>query len=123
MKKFFKDQYLQLLRKQGAKAGIVPVKNPDNERERLAEVKRLGIMELDLNGERRYNSMTQVATYLTGCNQSAINILGSTVQQCKANFGFNMLESTIQKEIPREISICQFSLDNPGQPVNYRKYF
>ena len=101
MKKFFKDQYLQLLRKQGAKAGIVPVENPDNEKERLAEVKRLGIMELDLNGERRYNSMTQVATYLTGCNQSAINILGSTVQQCKANFGFNMLDSTMLKEVPR----------------------
>jgi adenylate cyclase len=123
MKKFLKDQYLQLLRKQGAKAGIVPVENPDNEKERLAEVKRLGIMELDLNGERRYNSMTQVATYLTGCNQSAINILGSTVQQCKANFGFNMLESTIQKEIPREISICQFSLDNPGQPLIIENIF
>ena len=45
-----------------AKAGIVPVENPDNENERLAEVKRLGIVELDLDGESRYNSMTQVAT-------------------------------------------------------------
>ncbi|MEZ7973681.1 MAG: hypothetical protein QMC48_01455 [SAR324 cluster bacterium] len=62
MKKLFMDQYLQLLRKQWAKAGIVPVENPDNENERLAEVKRLGIMELDLDGESRYNSMTQVAT-------------------------------------------------------------
>ena len=48
MKKFFKDQYLQLLRKQGAKAGIVPVKNPDNENERLDEVKRFVIIELKL---------------------------------------------------------------------------
>jgi hypothetical protein len=62
MKKLFMDQYLQLLRKQWAKADIVPVENPDNENERLAEVKRLGIMELDLDGESRYNSMTQVAT-------------------------------------------------------------
>ena len=117
MKNFLKNQYLLLLRKQGIKAGIVPVKNPENEGERLAEVKRLGIMELDLSGERRYNSMTQVATYLTGCTQSAINILGSSVQQCKANFGFNMLESTMLKEVPREISVCQFSLDNPGKPL------
>ena len=80
MKNYFKNQYLQLLRNQGNKAGIVPVENTENEVERLAEVKRLGIMELDLSGERRYNSMTQVATYLTGCKQSAINILGSNVQ-------------------------------------------
>ena len=62
MKNFLKKKYFQLLRKQGIKAGIVPVQNPENEGERLAEVKRLGIMELDLSGERRYNSMTQVAT-------------------------------------------------------------
>ena len=117
MKNYFKNQYLQLLRNQGYKAGIVPVQNTENEVERLAEVKRLGIMELDLSDERRYNSMTQVATYLTGCKQSAINILGSNVQQCKANFGFNMMQSTMLKEIPREISVCQFSLSNPGQPL------
>jgi hypothetical protein len=99
MKKLFMDQYLQLLRKQWAKAGIVPVENLDNDR--LAEVKRLGIMELDLDGESRYNSMTQVATYCTGSNQGARNILGSTVQQCKANFGFNMLDSTMLKDVPR----------------------
>ena len=61
--------------------------------------------------------MTQVATYLTGCKQSAINILGSNVQQCKANFGFNMMQSTMLKEIPWEMSVCQFSLSNPGQPL------
>ena len=117
MKNIIKNQYLKLLRNQGNKAGIVPVENPANEDERLAEVKRLGIMDLDLSGERRYNSITQVATYLTGCNQSSINILGSSVQQCKANFGFNMLQSTMLKEVPREISVCQFSLANPGQPL------
>ena len=101
MKKLFMDQCLQLLRKQWAKADIVPVENPDNENERLAEVKRLGIKELDLDDESRYNSMTQVATYCTGSNQGARNILGSTVQQCKANFGFNMLDSTMLKEVPR----------------------
>ena len=48
MKNYFKNQYLQLLRNQGNKAGIFPVENTENEVERLAEVKRLGIMELDL---------------------------------------------------------------------------
>ncbi|MBL4826015.1 MAG: hypothetical protein JKY07_12440 [SAR324 cluster bacterium] len=123
MKNFLKNQYFKLLRNQGRKAGIVPVENPANEEQRLAEVKRLGIMELDLSGERRYNSMTQVATYLTGCTQSSINILGSTVQICKANFGFNKLENVIIKEVPREITVCQFSLDNPGQPLIIENIF
>ena len=117
MKNYFKNQYLQLLRNQGKKAGIVPFEKTENEVERLAEVKRLGILELELSGERRYNSMTQVATYLTGCKQSAINILGSNVQQCKANFCFNMMQSTMFMEIPTEISVCKFSLSNPGQPL------
>ena len=72
MKNYFKNQYLQLLRNQGNIAGIFPVENTENEVERLAEVKRLGIMELDLSGERHYNSMTQVATNLTGCKNKII---------------------------------------------------
>jgi len=80
-------------------------------------VKRLGVLDLDLSSERRYNSMTQVATYLTDCPQSTINILGSDVQQCKAGFGFKPEEFDMMKEIPREISICQFSLAKPGQPL------
>ncbi|MBC8259322.1 MAG: hypothetical protein H8E38_09920 [SAR324 cluster bacterium] len=123
MRSFLKNQYLQLLRKQGSKAGLIPVENPPNEDKRLEEVKRLGIMNLDLSGKHRYNSMTQVATYLTDCTQSAINILGSNVQQCKANFGFNMMQSTMLKEVPREISVCQFSLDNPGQPLIIENIF
>ena len=31
MKNYFKNQYLQLLRNQGNKAGIVPVENTENE--------------------------------------------------------------------------------------------
>ena len=34
MKNYFKNQYLQLLRNQGNKAGIVPVENTENEVER-----------------------------------------------------------------------------------------
>ena len=71
----------------------------------------------DRSSERRYNSLTQVATYLTDCPQSTINILGSDVQQCKASFGFKPEELDMMKEIPREISICQFGLAKPGQPL------
>ena len=28
-----------------------------------------------------------------------------------------MIENTLLKEMPREISICQFSLSNPSQPL------
>ena len=108
---------LEMLREAGVIAGIVPVQNLFNEDQRVAEVKRLGILDLDLSSERHYNSMTQVATYLTDCPQSTINILGSSVQQCKASFGFDPQQIDIMKEIPREISVCQFSLAKPGQPL------
>ena len=117
MKKFFKDKINNILRDQGLKAGIVPVENPENEDHRLAEVQRLGVLDRDLSGERRYNSMIQLASYLTGCEHSMINILDADIQQCKASFGFNMLRKTMMEEMPREISICQFSLTNPSQPL------
>ena len=110
MEKMGKQEFMEMLREEGKKAGIEPVKNLFNEDQRLAEVKRLGILDLDLSSERRYNSLTQVATYLTDCPQSTINILGSDVQQCKAGFGFKPEELDMMKEIPREISICQFGL-------------
>ena len=78
MKKFIRNQLNSLLRNQGEKAGIIPIADPKNEAKRLAEVERLGIMNRDISGERKYNSMTQVASYLTSCKQSMINILDST---------------------------------------------
>ena len=72
MENMDKQELLESLRQEGEKAGIVPVKNLFNEDQRIAEVKRLGILDLDLSRERRYNSMTQVATYLTDCPQSVI---------------------------------------------------
>ena len=82
MKQFIRNQFNNLLRSQARKAGNVPVENPVNEEDRLAEVKRLGVLDRDLSSENRYSAMTQVASYLTGCAQSAINILGSNVPQC-----------------------------------------
>ena len=74
---------LEMLLESGVKVCIVPVQNLFNEDQRVAEVKLLGILDLDLRSENRYNSMTQIATYLTDCPKSTINILGSSVQKCK----------------------------------------
>ena len=117
MEKMGKQEFMEMLREEGKKAGIEPVKNLFNEDQRIEEVKRLGILDLNLSSESRYNSMTQVATYLTDCTQSQINILGSDVQQCKASFGFAPEQIEMMEEIPREISICQFGLAKPGQPL------
>ena len=117
MEKMGKQELMEMLREEGKKAGIKPVKNLFNEDQRIEEVKRLGILDLNLSSESRYNSMTQVATYLTDCPQSQINILGSDVQQCKASFGFAPEQIEMMEEIPREISICQFGLAKPGQPL------
>ena len=112
-----RSENLNKLRKLGAEAGLESVSNLFNEPQRLAEVKRLGILDLDVSHERRYNAITQVATYLTDCPQSSINILGSDVQQCKASFGFSPEQKDMIAEIPREISVCQFGLERPGQPL------
>ena len=117
MKSFFRNQLNNILRKKGEKVGIIPVANLDNEDQRLAEVSRLGIIDKDLSQERKYNSITQLATYLTGCEHSMINILDSDVQHCKVSFGFNMIEATMSKEMPREISVCQYSLSSPNKPL------
>jgi len=117
MKKFIREKFNSILRSEAHKAGVIPVQSPDDENQRLAEIERLGIMDRDLSGERKYNTMTQVASYLTGCKHSMINILESKIQQCKSSFGFNMIENTVIKEMPREISVCQYTLENPSQPL------
>ena len=117
MKKFIREKFNSILRSEGQKAGVIPVQSPDDENQRLAEIERLAIMDRDISGERKYNTMTQGASYLTGCKHSMINILESKIQQCKSNFGFNMIENTVIKEMPREISVCQYTLENPSQPL------
>ena len=62
MEKMGKQELMEMLRNEGKKAGIEPVKNLFNEDQRIEEVKRLGILDLNLSSESRYNSMTQVAT-------------------------------------------------------------
>ena len=74
-------------------------------------------MNRDLDQEAQYNALTQLAAIITKSQIGLINILGSNIQQCKTNFGFNVLESTLTEEMPREISICQYSLASPQEPL------
>ena len=113
-----KQEELEQVRNLCSEMGIVPVANPANEDLRLTELKRLGMLEKDLDQDSRYASLTEVATYLTECSHCAINILGSTVQRCKVVFGLSNEEGKeFQRDSPRDLSICQFSLTNPHQPL------
>ena len=84
----------------------------------MKELKRLGMLEKDLEKDRRYSSLTEVVTYLTGCKHCFINILGSTIQRCKVAYGFSEEErESVPWDMPRDISICQLSLNTPHQPL------
>ena len=99
--------------------GIVPVSNIPNEDLRLNELKRLNIMDKDLGQDPRFSSLTEVASYLTECRYSAINILGSTFQRCKIIFGLSKEEEKdFEWDEPRDLAICQFSLKTPHQPFD-----
>ena len=60
-----KQEDLEQVRKMCKEAGIVPVSNPVNEDLRLTELKRLGMLEKDLDQDPRYALLTEVAAYLT----------------------------------------------------------
>ena len=60
-----KQEDLEQVRKLCNEAGIVPVSNPVNEDLRLTDLKRLGILEKDLEQNPPYPLLTEVAAYLT----------------------------------------------------------
>ena len=110
-------QFNQILRQQGIEVGIKPVEDIPNEKCRLDEVERLGVLEKDFSAESNYNALTQLATITTGSQIGLINILGSNIQKCKMDFGFSADQSAIAQELPREISVCQYSLLIPKEPL------
>ncbi|MDC0078484.1 hypothetical protein OAJ98_05820 [Deltaproteobacteria bacterium] len=115
------QEELKQVSKQCKEQGIVPVINLSKEDLRLTEVKRLNMLERDLEQDKRYSSLTELAAYLTECPHSAINVLGSTVQRCKIIFGLSKEEEEdFDRDEPRDLSICQFSLTKPHQPLVYR---
>ena len=107
--KFMADQAL--------KVGMKPIKNPINEEERLNEIKRLDLINTDVNNNRNFNNITQLACYLTGRTQSRVHILNDNNQICKNTHGFNAFEEVMGKDIPRSASICQYVLDAPREQL------
>ena len=112
-----KQEDLEQVQKLCKEAGIVPVNNPTNEDFRIKELKRLGMLEKDLEKDRRYSSLTEVVTYLTGCKLCFINILGSTVQRCKVAYGFSKEERKCAlRHVPRFFNLL-VQLEHPHQPI------
>ena len=60
-----KQEDLEQVRKMCKEAVIVPVSNPVNEDLQLTELKRLGMLEKDLEQDPRYALLTEVAADLT----------------------------------------------------------
>ena len=60
-----KQEDLEQVQKLCKEAGIVPVINPANEDLRLTELKRLGMLEKDLEQNPPYPLLTEVAADLT----------------------------------------------------------
>ena len=110
-------QFNDILRQQGIQVGIKPVEDIPNEKCRLDEVERLGVLGKDFSADSDYNTLTQLSTITTGTQIGMINILGSNIQRCKMDFGFSADQSAIAQELPREISVCQYSLLNPKEPL------
>ena len=112
-----RNQFNDILRQQGIHAGITPVEGIPNEKSRLNEVERLGVLEKDFFADSEYNSLTHLASITTGTQIGLINILGSTTQRCKMDFGFSPDQSAMAQDLPREISVCQYSLLTPKEPL------
>tara|TARA_Y100001978_G_C23681379_1_gene429250 strand:+ start:151 stop:1335 length:1185 start_codon:yes stop_codon:yes gene_type:complete len=97
--------------------GHQPAPKPDNEDRRLKDLKDLKIIEENIDKSKRFSSFPKLAATLTDCDKAAINIVDETTQHCKVNFGMDVMENMMVKEIPRELSICAHVLNNASQPL------
>ena len=112
-----REEIKKSLLEQADTIGIKGIDNLPNESKRLEEIKRLGILEADLSEIQVFNNITQLCANLTGSSLSFINILGSDVQQCKVIHGLNEEQKYYVSEVPRKISVCQFCLEKPSEPL------
>ena len=97
--------------------GHQPAPKPENEDRRLKDLKDLKIIEENIDKSKRFSSFPKLAATLTDCDKAAINIVDETTQHCKVNFGMDVMENMMVKEIPRELSICAHVLNNASQPL------
>mgnify|MGYP001161500561 FL=1 len=99
------------------KAGHVPAAIPANEEERLQDLKRLKLIEKNIQKDKRFSSFPKLAATLTGCTQSAIHILDNETQHCKVSYGKDLPTEVMTKEAPRELAICSHVLNNNSKPL------
>ncbi|MBT6776942.1 hypothetical protein HOA87_03045 [bacterium] len=92
--------------KAAIKSGHIPAETPSNEEERLEDLKRLKLVEQNINKDKRYSSFPKLAATLTGCSQSAIHILDDDTQHCKVSYGKDLPTEIMTKEAPRQLAIC-----------------
>ena len=112
-----KQEKFEQAKAEGLKHGIVPVLNPPDEDQRLDELERLGLVDKDFESDRRFNNVTQIASYLTECPVSVINILSNDSQLCKLSSGIDAETKEHLKQTPRDTSICQYVLDTPREQL------
>ena len=112
-----KDRLHNLIKSQGLKAGYMPVTNLVGENERLDEIERLSLKDRDVSNDRHLNNVTELGCYLTEKPQCTVNLLTDKSQLSKNNHGFSIPEQILVKEIPRDISICQYVLQQPREQL------
>lgn len=122
---FLKERFHSLMSSQAIKAGLEPVKNLAGESDRLLEINRLDLIDKDVSNDRHLNNVTELACYLTNKPQCTINLLTDKSQLSKNNHGFSIPEKIMLKELPRDISICQYVLEVPKEQLiieNVKEY-
>ena len=112
-----KKQLQNFVRQQGRKAGIQPVQRAENEAERVAWLENSGLMEIDLDNDPFISNITQLAAYISSCPKCMVNFLGGEIQHCKASHGFGLKDRLMTKEVPVDISLCQYVLENPTETL------
>ena len=98
-------------------AGHIPADLPKNEHDRINDLKRLQMIEKNIEKDKRFSSFPILAATITGCEKAAINIIDSDTQHCKINYGMDITESVMMKEVPRELTVCAHVINNGSKPL------
>ena len=80
----------------------------DKENARLAELRRLGVM--DSPEEQAYDDITRMAADVCGTPIALIRLVDGDRQWFKSRVGLQA------QQTPREMAFCAHAIDNPGQP-------
>ena len=115
--KFLQKAFNKHLVNKITELGHKPAPKPENEESRLKDIKDLKIIEENIDKSKRFSSFPRLAAALTECDKAAINIVDDSVQHCKVNYGMDVVENMMMKEIPRELSICAHVLNNASKPL------